>query len=253
VSDKPILWHIPISHFSEKARWALAYKGIEHERRAPLAGAHMAVAMWLTRGRSHTFPVLRIAGRTLGDSTAIIAALEELHPEPPLYPGEPADRERALELEEFFDERVGPAVRLGGWHHMRNDEEGLDALVERELPPAIREAPLARRGARAYVRAYTAARYRVSNPEAEAEARASVRAGLDRLEHELGSGDYLVGDAFSVADLTAASLLYPIARPPEGPRLPEPSPSFGEFLAEVAERPGIEWVREMFRRHRKRG
>ena len=30
---KPVLWHIPVSHYSEKARWALAHKGIEHERR----------------------------------------------------------------------------------------------------------------------------------------------------------------------------------------------------------------------------
>jgi hypothetical protein len=33
------LWHIPISHYNEKARWALAYKGVEHERRTPLPGA----------------------------------------------------------------------------------------------------------------------------------------------------------------------------------------------------------------------
>ena len=40
-SEKPVLWHIPISHYSEKARWALACKGVEHERRAPLPGAHI--------------------------------------------------------------------------------------------------------------------------------------------------------------------------------------------------------------------
>ena len=32
--SKPVLWHVPISHYSEKARWALAFKGIEHERAA---------------------------------------------------------------------------------------------------------------------------------------------------------------------------------------------------------------------------
>jgi glutathione S-transferase len=26
--DTPLLWHIPLSHFSEKVRWALDYKGI---------------------------------------------------------------------------------------------------------------------------------------------------------------------------------------------------------------------------------
>jgi len=56
----PVLWHIPISHYSEKARWALAHKGVEHERRAPLPGAHIAVALWLTRGRHKTLPVLEL-------------------------------------------------------------------------------------------------------------------------------------------------------------------------------------------------
>ena len=34
------LWHIELSHYSEKARWALDYKGVEHRRRAPLVGLH---------------------------------------------------------------------------------------------------------------------------------------------------------------------------------------------------------------------
>jgi glutathione S-transferase len=47
----PTLWQIEVSHFSEKARWALDYKGVEHKRSSPLPGAHIAVALWLTRHR----------------------------------------------------------------------------------------------------------------------------------------------------------------------------------------------------------
>ena len=104
----PTLWQIDVSHYSEKARWALAWKGVEHRRRSPVPGAHMAVALWLTRGAHYTFPVLSIDGQRIGDSTAIVAALEERYPEPPLYPTDIADRRRALELEEFFDEELGP-------------------------------------------------------------------------------------------------------------------------------------------------
>ena len=75
----PTLWHIEISHYSEKARWALAYKGVEHRRRAPLPGAHMPVALWLTRGeRATTFPILSLDGRNIGDSSAIVEALGEI-------------------------------------------------------------------------------------------------------------------------------------------------------------------------------
>src|SRR5680860_1288798 len=98
-SAKPVLWHIAISHYSEKARWALEHKGVEHERRAVPGGVHMAIALALTRGRHKTFPVLELDGVRIGDSTAIIAALERRFPEPPLYPEDEAERCRALELE----------------------------------------------------------------------------------------------------------------------------------------------------------
>jgi hypothetical protein len=32
VVDPPLLWHIPLSHYNEKARWALDYKRIAHHR-----------------------------------------------------------------------------------------------------------------------------------------------------------------------------------------------------------------------------
>jgi glutathione S-transferase len=96
-------------------------------------------------------------------------------------------------------------------------------------------------------------RYGVADADAAALARTGIERGFDRLEAELDGGEYLVGDRFSVADLTAASILYPMVRPPEGPRVlidfPEPLES---FRLSFAERPGYRWVEETFRRHRKR-
>ena len=34
MNSRPILWHIEISHYNEKARWALELKGVGHERAA---------------------------------------------------------------------------------------------------------------------------------------------------------------------------------------------------------------------------
>jgi len=117
MSDElPTLWHINVSHYSEKVRWALAWKEVEHRRRSPIPSAHMAVALWLTRGAQYTFPVLTLDGRNIGDSTAIIAALEKRFPEPPLYPADVTERQRALELEEFFDEERDR--RSGSWSGM---------------------------------------------------------------------------------------------------------------------------------------
>ena len=48
---------------------------------------------------------------------------------------------------------------------------------------------------------------------------------MDRLEAELDGREYLVGDTFTVADLTAAALFFPIVRPDEAQyQMPEPLP-----------------------------
>jgi len=78
--QRPTLWQIDISHYSEKARWALEYKGVDHGRRSALPGSHIPIALFLTRGAQPTMPVLRIDGENVGDSTAIIATLEARFP-----------------------------------------------------------------------------------------------------------------------------------------------------------------------------
>jgi glutathione S-transferase len=252
---KPILWHIPVSHYSEKARWALEHKSVEHERRAPLAGAHILEALWLTRGSSKTLPILRLDGRTIGDSTEIIAALEARYPEPPLYPDDPDERRRALDLEEFFDEELGPYIRRYAWHELRTDRERMSELAVRMLPGPMRGFPPARATAGRYGSTLVQLRYRAGSVEGAAAARGKVIAALDRLERELddAGGEYLTGEAFSVADLTAAALFYPLVNPPEGPSLlPDPMPErLEEFRAPLKRRPGYQWVEETYRRHRK--
>jgi glutathione S-transferase len=249
--NKPTLWHIDVSHYSEKVRWALAHKRIPHRRRAlVLPGAHIPAALWMTRGAQMTFPVMELDGQWIGDSTAIIAVLEERFPEPPLYPADPDERRRALELEDFFDEELGPHIRLLAFHELGNDRERFEAVIKRIAPE-----PLARRSgvAATYARAFTGLRFGVRNPEAAEAARGKVLAALDRLEAELGDGDYLVGDAFSVADLTAASLFYPLVLPEGGPLPTDETPPEGleRFRAPLKERRGFRWVSEMFRRHRR--
>jgi glutathione S-transferase len=75
---------------------------------------------------------------------------------------------------------------------------------------------------------------------------------MDRLEEEIGPSSYLVSETFTIADLTAAALFYPIVRPPEFPypSVADPPDSARELIEPLAQRPGGEWVTEMYRRHR---
>lgn len=245
-SSTPALWQIKVSHYNEKARWALDYKGIPHRRRTPMP-LFGSLPMALLMTRRPTFPVLRLDGRAIGDSTAIIAALEQRWPDPPLYPADPAERARALELEEWFDEQLAPALRRVVWFHLSQQPSAFLQAAFPTSSPLVRGA--LRPGAFLAARG-TRLRYGVNEASA-AEARATVLAAMERIEAEVGPSGYLVGDAFSVADLTAATLSTPFIRPPERQYLPPPPPEpLRSFAEELTARPAGQWVLDMFRRHR---
>ena len=247
----PTLWQLDVSHFSEKARWALAHKDVEHRRRSPMPGMHMAVALWLTRGKEKVFPVLQLDGRNIGDSTAIIAALEQRYPDPPLYPADPEQRRRALELEDFFDEELGPYTRLLPFHELIKEPEMFAEVAASAMPRPLTKA---KGFVGLYARAYTSIRFDANNDAKAAVAREKIVAAMDRLDSELAAngGEYLVGESFGVADLTAASLFYPLVAPEGGPLPPDipAPPALEAFRDTLRDRPGYTWVEEMFRRHR---
>jgi glutathione S-transferase len=249
----PTLWQIDISHYAEKARWALEHKGIDHVRRSTLPGMHIPVALMLTRGGQPTLPILQLDGRTIGDSTEIIAALEAAYPEPPLYPLDAEERARALELEEWFDENLGPHSRLLPFYELIQEPEVFAEVAAQAVPPPLGKAKSV---VGAYARAYTSIRWNANSGEDAARAREAIIAAFDKLEAELvqGDGEFLVGDSLSVADITAASLFYPVVGPPEGPLDPDlPTPSALErFRESLSRRRGFKWVEETFRRHRNR-
>ena len=80
--------------------------------------------------------------------------------------------------------------------------------------PAVVRAPL--RATLPIGMAWARRRYRIYPDDVEASRR-KVEAALDLVEAELEGGEYLVGDGFTVADLTASSLLFPLAWPDETP------------------------------------
>ena len=246
-----VLWHIEISHYNEKARWALDYKRIPYELRTPMPGTHRLSALRLTRGKHERLPVIDIDGERTWDSTAIIAALERYRPEPALYPADAADRERALEIEDHFDEELAPRVRRLIWHYTLPDT---DATVAAVIPDggdgAVRTIRRGMMRATAPVASRLVRRdYDVDQASAD-EAAAGVRAAMDRLESELGDGDYLVGDGFTVADLTAAALFTPLIAPEGRPWAPKLVPALQPLRDELEARPGGRFVHRMYEQHR---
>jgi glutathione S-transferase len=247
VTDElPVLWQYSFSNYNEKARWAFDFKGVRHRRRSVTPGS--VRGFWLSRG-DRTLPAIDLDGERIIDSTAIIAALEQRRPDPPLYPADPEERRRALELEDFFDEHAGHDMRRVGFWELRDHlDYGLDFMTT-DLPPLkARIAKTRLRLAFPVVWRYMNRRYDFTEATVE-RSRGTLEAGLNRIETERAGGDHLVGEQFTVADLTAAALLYPLVWPPEFPyRLPTP-PRWG-FMEPLRDHPALDWIRETWHRHR---
>jgi len=241
------LWHLEISHYNEKARWALDYKGIPHERNIATPGLHRATALMLSHGRHQRLPIVKIDGHTIADSTVIIAELERYKPEPALYPEDPELRKRALQLEDHFDEQVGPEIRRFVWHHTLDDADAVsDSLFRGQHPVRDRILRSVAPVARTLVRADYSA-----NEESAEQAAERIRSAMDLIEREIGPSGYLAGEAFSVADLTAAALMTPLVLPPERQYAPTKfTEPVLEFRRELEARPGGQWIFEMFAKHR---
>ena len=121
------LYAIPYSTNVERVTLALAHKGLDAEA-VMLDPADRAPVRELSG--QDLVPVIEHDGRVIADSTAIIEYLEELRPDPPLYPRDPP---RATEMRVFIDwfNRVwkGPpneiedALAAGG-----GDQERINAL-----------------------------------------------------------------------------------------------------------------------------
>lgn len=244
--DPPLLWHIPLSHFSEKVRWALDYKRVAHRRQ--VLGADYLFRAWWATGHG-TLPILFLDGRAIGDSTHIIATLEHRHPDPPLYPADPAARQRALALEDYFDEQLGPALRAAFVTPLfRHDPDlalralttGMPEHAYRQLRPLSRIFP-----------AFYRFRHTITDANLDAD-RGTVNDALDRIEQERQGREYLVGDAFTVADLTAAALLSPLLQPPEIQyplRITLP-PYLQDYRATLLRHPATQWATGIYRSHR---
>jgi glutathione S-transferase len=246
MTEPPVLYHLKVSNYNEKARWALDYKHVPHVRRAAVPGRHRKLARRLTGGT--TFPVLVENGTVVGESSRIIAHLEAHHSGRSLYPDDPVERSRALELEQFFDESLGPFTRLLLLHHILPDAR---LFIDTFVPDA---KPVPRMLA---VAQFPLLRSRVTDEFAIDDA--SVARAFDRVDvagarfcKELRPSGYLVGDRFTVADLTVASLVAPIVAP-DGFPYPQPQrdhPRLGAVREALAEYGLVDWTRDIYAKER---
>lgn len=249
MGDELELIQFRYSHYNEKARWALDFKGLPHRRTSLLPGPHMGKVKKLT-GQTST-PVLRLGGRYVAGSAAIIAALEQAHPEPALYPADAGERTRALELQDWLDGDLGPYIRRALFSMIVDEASYMCGMFGEGQPWAQRSF---------YRAAYPLAKglirkgNGVTSQAAIDEAFTRTTEVFDTLAGMVGSSGYLVGDRFTVADLTAAALSAAAFDPPDcDMSRPKPMPrTMLDWLDRWRGHPWGDHVLRLYRDHRSR-
>ncbi len=204
----PKLHGVAGSPFVRKVRVALAEKGIEYEHIVVMPFGQ--TPEYLAISPLGKIPCYEDQGNAIPDSSVIIDYLEHVHPEPALYPKDPAERARALFLEEYCDTKLievtVPVFQerfvKPNFFQEEPDEERVRQALEEDIPPIF-----------------------------------------DYLEAQIGDKPYLVGGAFSIADIAATSPFVNFAM--AGGEVDAARwPKLGEYISRIQSRPAYKSVIE---------
>ncbi|WP_372965175.1 glutathione S-transferase family protein [Marinobacter sp.] len=241
------LYQFCISHYAEKVRWALDYKGINYQPVNLLPGQHVKTIKKLTRAES-SVPVLEHDGKVIQGSSQILDYLEQAFPEPSLTPESPEACELALAWEKKLDDLAGPAIRTWIYHYFLQRPKVVIPLLAAGTP-FYNKIMLSL----AFSRVDEIMRKWMKINQATADA---AQQNLETLLSELADvyrqQPYLAGDQFSRADLTAGALLAPLFQPPQYPvPWPKPAKIPKPVQAMLAEwQPSLGPIAEMYRNNR---
>ena len=114
-----VLHGVPPSHPCMTAEAALRRKGVAYERVDFTPGTHVEEMAKIYGEDRVTVPGMLVDGEPVHGSRAILARLEELAPDPPLYPGPIA--EAVKEAERWGDEELQDLGRSLPWGPCTSD------------------------------------------------------------------------------------------------------------------------------------
>ena len=195
--SNPVLFGNPLSPFARKARLILLHRGIDHEYR--LTNPHADDAEFQAASPLGKIPAFKDNKTCFADSTAILHYTNKYYDGPALMPEAPADYVQALWYEEYADTILVPV--MGG--HLFAEVVLAERLFNREPNQADIDKAL--------------------NEELP-----KIYAFLDA---RLAGKTWLVGDAFSIADLAVGGVFHTLYHC--GQTVPDSAPNLQAFIARV--------------------
>jgi glutathione S-transferase len=242
------LYTFAMSHYSEKIRWTLDCSAISYREVCLTPVFHIRPALLMGRRGQTTLPILQTPDAAIQDSPRILSWLRTHRG--PLAVTPMAQQDAIRGVEKRFD-AIGKDVArfLYAGSFGLADEHILKLWTDYATPF---QTKLIRIG---YPLIRWAFKRKLNiTPAGAAKAQKRITEVIDWLEMRLARQDspYLVGTSFTAADITAASLLAPIACPKEHPIYGDPTyqASMVKAIEPWAQRPALRWVRQMYAKHR---
>ena len=212
------LYQFCISHYSEKVRWALDYKGINYQPVNLLPGQHRKTILSLTRDES-SVPVLDDDGEIVQGSSRILDYLDETFPDNPLTPADSQQKAQALAWEKRLDEEAGPAIRTWIYHYFLQRPKVVVPMLTAGTPFYNRILL-----SLAFSRVDEIMREAMKiNQKTADQAQETLESLLTELAEVYRKQPFLAGEHVTRADITAGALLAPLFMPPQHP-VPWPKP-----------------------------
>jgi glutathione S-transferase len=239
---------IGLSHYCEKARWALDRSGLGY-----VEEAHPPIVHYLSTIRHRTkrsLPALLTPHGTLRDSTDILKWVDTIvEPDARLYPKDDEQRREVEALEDLFDEKLGPATRRWAYSWALHDRPLMLKLMETK---ATKGDVLMLRAASPLIIPFLQRGLNLSDAAID-KSIARIAQIFEDMAKRLAGKRFLVGDSLTAADLTFAALGSPVVLPSEHP-LARPLDGLpGDMrrtIETMREHPAGRFIARLYREHR---
>lgn len=241
---------IPISHYCEKARWALDRAGMSYREERHVQGIHRFAAR--RAGGGSTVPVLVTPDGAIGESREILEWVDARTPlEQRLFPAEPEARSEVDRLCARFDLELGPKGRRLMYVHIFPQRDLALGFNDNGVPAW--EDRMLRFGWPLFERIIR--RALDISPGVEIDDEAAVWRELDYVAQLLADGrPYLCGERFTAADLTFAALSASVVLPlAYGVPLPQPevlAAPMADLVERMREHPAGRYALALFAKER---
>ena len=242
------LYQFEMSHYCEKVRLILDYKGLAY-RKVEVTPGIGQIELYQMSGQ-RLVPVLKDGAEIVADSTEIVKYLERKYPQNPVLPTDPQQQALCWLMEEWADESIGTNSRTTLLNALGRDGDLRKAVLPTSVPGFFKNLVGAVPGELLTVLGTGVG----LGADTVKSAREAMKQNLDCLSKLLANQPYLVGDQPTVADFAVAGLTMYV-KFPDTPHLDVPDSLRNKGVAGLADHPDyapfFEWRDRLYQQYRK--